>query len=136
MPTTTQINAADTTLSAVAQAQWQTLIRASAAYKEQPGLFPNLTGKLASVTAIQARQLNAALALIDGIGDGTVALTGGSDAVDYSQERDRDALVSYGLSVLYDQPLRKSRVAMGQMNTVTGCCSVCGLFRCSHFRPC
>lgn len=135
MPTTAQISTAVTTLSAVAQAQWLVLIRKSAAYKEQPGLYPNLADKLAAVTTVQAQQLNAALTLIDEIGDGTVALSGGSDAVDYSQDRDRDALVSYGLSVLFDNPLRRSSVASGQMNAVTPC-STCGLFRCSHIRPC
>lgn len=121
MPTIAELEAAATTLSALAQAQWQTLIRMSAQYKEESGLYPNLTQKLASATAIQARQLNAALAVHQETGDGTVQLQGGADAVNYDQVRDKDEMVRFALSVLYDQPVRAASVQVGKMRAGVFC---------------
>jgi hypothetical protein len=134
MPTTAQIVAADTTLSELARAQWLALIHNSAAYREQPGLYPSLADRLSDVTAIQAQQLNAALALIDAIGDGTVAVSPVSgDGTDYSQDRDREALITYGISVLYDQPVRASSVAVAQMNNpLRGSVSWCAHHRMAY----
>lgn len=129
MPTLAELAAAATTLSALAQAQWQTLIRMSAQYKEEPGLYPNLTQKLASVTAIQAQQLNAALGVHEDTGDGTVALTGGTDAVDYSQVRDKDEMVRFALSVLFEAPIRVASVRVGKMRA-GAVCSRCYPYTC------
>lgn len=109
MPTLAQIAAADDTLSAAAQAQLLALIRGSNRYKAQPDFYalPADAIEAASGT-VKGQQLNAALALVDVVGDGTVALTGGEDAVDYSQERDRQQLVDYMISVLYEQPPRRT----------------------------
>jgi hypothetical protein len=143
MPTRAQIEAAANTLDSLAKGQWIALIRGSAEYRDQPGLYPDLEGTLDAVTALQAQQLNAALDLIDEVGDGTVELAGGEDGVDYSQDRDRNALISYGLRVLYDQPLRKPAVSAGLMNSpLTGqavtlgrCCPICysTLTGCGHY---
>jgi hypothetical protein len=126
MPTLAQITAASGTLDATAQGQWLTLIRVSPRYRDNPGLYPDLAGKLASVSALQAKQLNAALTLIDEVGDGTVAILGGRDALDFSQDRDRQALVDYGISVLYDSPVKGPAVTSGQMTPIASCCPLCG----------
>jgi hypothetical protein len=109
MPTTAQITQADDTLSEVAQAQLLALIRGSARYKAQPDFYvlPADAIEAASGT-VKGQQLNAALALVDQVGDGTVALTGGEDAVDYSQDRDRESLINYIISCLYEQPPRRT----------------------------
>lgn len=102
MPTLAQIEAASGTLTATAQAQLLALIRTSRRYKQNISAFETLADVIADATTLQAQQLNAALALVDEVGDGTVALTGGQDAVDYSQDRDREQLLDYILSVLYE----------------------------------
>jgi hypothetical protein len=121
MPTQTQISAASTTLSAVARAQVLSLIRGSTRYREQVGLYPALADKVDAATSVQIQQMNAALALIDAIGDGTVALTGSDDGVDYSQERDRAQLVDYMIDTLFEQATVRSGVAVSQMNSVSRC---------------
>ena len=121
MPTTPQIENASGTLSDLAKAQWLTLIRGSTRYRDQTSLYLSLESKLASVSEIQAKQLNAALALIDEIGDGTVSLAGGGDGVDYSQERDREDLINYGISALYDQPISRPNVGIVQRGIAVRC---------------
>jgi hypothetical protein len=109
MPTLAQIAAASTDLTDVAQAQLLALIRSSPRYKAQPDFYKLPAEAIADADGtVKARQLNAALALIDTVGDGTVALTGGEDAVDFDQVRDRDQLVDYIISVLYEQPPRRT----------------------------
>ncbi len=126
MPTTAQIENANPTLSELVQAQITALIRSSARYQEQPGRYPNLGAKLTEADGtIKVQQLNAALALIDSVGDGTVAIKGSDDGLDYMQTRDRDQLIGYMLDVLYDQPVRKSAVATGVMKA-GGSCPRCG----------
>lgn len=136
MPSQQEISAASTTLSTVARAQALSLIRGSTRFREQVGLYPNLAAKLDAATTVQIQQINAALAAIDAIGDGTVALTGGEDAVDYEQVRDREQLVDYIIDTLYEAPAVRSGIAVSPMNRVrTGVwCSVCG---CRRWRcPC
>lgn len=107
MPTIAQITAASTTLTATAQAQLLALIRGSDRYRRNPDFYELPATAIAAASgAVKGQQLNAALALVDAIGDGTIALTGGEDAVDYSQERDREQLIDYMISVLYEQPPR------------------------------
>ena len=108
MPTLAQITAADDTLTATAQAQLLALIRGSNRYKAQPDFYKLPADAIeAADGTVKAQQLNAALALIDTVGDGTVALTGGDEGVDYSQERDKEELINYIISVLYEQPPAK-----------------------------
>lgn len=107
MPTLLQITNASVTLTATAQAQLLALIRGSDRYKRNPGFYElPATAITAASGTVKGQQLNAALALVDIVGDGTVALAGGEDAVDYSQERDREQLIDYIISVLYEQPPR------------------------------
>lgn len=130
MPSQQQISGASTTLSAVARAQALSLIRSSTRYREQLGLYPNLAAKLDAATTIQVQQINAALALIDEIGDGTVALTGGEEGVDYEQTRDRAQLVDYIIDTLFDSPAVRSGIGVAPMNRIAGTwCSVCGCRR-------
>jgi hypothetical protein len=136
MPTTAQVTAASTTLSTIARAQVLSLIRGSERYREQVGLYPSLADKVDAATTVQIQQMNAALTLIDAIGDGTVALTGGEDAVDYSQERDRAQLVDYMIDALYEAPAVRAGVAVSSMNPIRTnvWCSRCG---CSRYNcPC
>lgn len=130
MPTLAEITAASSTITSIARAQTIALVRSSARYIANPGRYPGLESRIDSVTTVQAQQINAALAGIDSVGDGTVGITGGEDAVDYSQSRDREQLLDYIISVLYDSPAISPPIAVSQMNAVrsrASCCSVCGL---------
>jgi hypothetical protein len=135
MPTLTQIAAAPTTLSAEARAQALTLISSSSRYREQAGMFPGLEAKLDAATTVQIQQINAALALLDPIIDGTVALTGGEEGVDYDQVRDQQQLIDYMIDTLFRTPVVRAGIATSQMNRVRGAwCSRCGIYR--HNCPC
>jgi hypothetical protein len=131
MPTLQEIDAAATTLSASARAQTLSLVRGSALYRENIGMYPGLETKLDAATTIQNQQINAALALLDSVGDGTVALTGGEDAVDYDQVRDREQLVDYIIDTLFVTPVVRSGIAVAQMNRVASSpwCTRCGCRR-------
>lgn len=104
-PNRTQIDGAGASLSPTSQAVWLSLIRQNARYRSAVLGFQNLENALAAVDGLKAKQLNAALDLIEAVGVGEIGIKGGDDAVDYSQARERDALIDYGLSVLYDQPI-------------------------------
>lgn len=107
MPTRAQITSADDTLDELAQAQLLALIRGSNRYKLHPDFYELPATAIAAASGtMKGQQLNAALALIDVVGDGTVALSGGDDAVDFDQARDREQLIDYCISVLYEQPPR------------------------------
>lgn len=104
-------------MSDVAQAQLLALIRSSPRYKAQPDFYKLPADAIAEADGtVKARQLNAALALVDTVGDGTVALTGGEEGVDYDQVRDREQLVDYIISVLYEQPPRRSILSTSATN--------------------
>jgi hypothetical protein len=120
MPSLEQITAASTDLTDVAQAQLLALIRSSPRYKAQPDFYKLPAEAIADADGtVKARQLNAALALIDAVGDGTVALTGGDEGVDYSQERDKAELVDYMISVLYEQPPRRTIMSTSALTEST-----------------
>ena len=53
------------------------------------------------VVSLVSQHLSAIATALDEIGDGTVGLKGGGDGVDYSQSRDREALLQQAFSVLY-----------------------------------
>jgi hypothetical protein len=107
LPSLAQITAADATLTATAQEHLLALIRGSDRYKANPGFYAlPATAIAAASTTIKGKQLNAALALIDGVGDDTTKLEGGEEAVNFDPERDREKLISYCMSVLYEQPPR------------------------------
>jgi hypothetical protein len=120
MPTQAEITAADSTLDELAQAQLLALIRGSNRYKSNPGFYvlPAAAIEAASGT-VKGKQLNAALTLIDEVGDGTVALTGGEDAIDFDQDRDREQLIDYCISVLYESPIRREIRTTSATNETT-----------------
>lgn len=73
-----------------------------------------------------SQHLSAIVAAIDGIGDGTVGIKGGRDALDYSQSRDREDLVKEALAALYTstEDAATGAFAFGQRTYM--CCSLCG----------
>src|SRR5689334_14311905 len=130
MPTIAQITAAPTTLSAIARAQLLSLVRGSSRYREQIGMYPSLETKVDAATTVQIQQLNAALALLDHVGDGTVALSGGEKGVDYDQVRDREQLIDYIIDTLFATPVVRSGIATAPMNRLPrNWCSRCGCVR-------
>lgn len=132
MPTTAQITAAATTLSAVAKAQALTLVRGSVRFQSNPGLYPDLEDKLDAVTSVQAQQINAALTLLDEVGDGMVELSGGDEGVIYAQDSDRQQLVGYIIDVLYASPVLRTGVGVAPMKRLprrNNWCSTCGVIR-------
>jgi hypothetical protein len=133
MPTRSQISEASTTLDVIGKAQLLSLIRESARYREQVGLYPNLESVVDAASAVQIQQLNAALTVLDNSGnaDGEVELSGGEDAVLFSQQRERESLISYMISVLYDSPVVRAGIGVAAMTSVrtSTCCSRCGAYR-------
>lgn len=128
MPTVDEIQSASSSLDDVAQAALLTLIRQSAHY--DPGRYPDLAAQIAaSDGTVVGQQLNAVLSKLDEVGDGTVAVSGGKDGADYSQARDREALVAYALSALYETPYAPPTVASGVMQPARTCpqCGRCFL---------
>lgn len=103
MFTRAQIAAADSTLSEVTVDMWVALIKNSQRYRTEPALFPNLEEAILEVDGtVKAQQLNVALDAIEALGPGEVALRGGDDGLQFSQTLEREALVSYGMSVVFD----------------------------------
>lgn len=105
MLTRTQIVEADGKIDEIARMQIVTAVRASDEYRQNAGRYPNLEGRLDGAGKIAAKTINAALQILEGYGGGTVALKGGDDGLDYSIKRDREEMVKYVLSVLYDSPV-------------------------------
>jgi hypothetical protein len=117
MPTLLQIENADATLTATAQAQLLALVRGSDRYKRNPGFYELPATAIAAASGTtKGRQLNAALALIDAVGDDTTKLEGGEEAVNFDPERDREKLISYCISVLYEQPPRYQILTTSAVN--------------------
>lgn len=105
-PTKAQITAASSTLDEVAQSLWVSYIRQSECYRARPLGYPNLAETIAAAAAeagLKAQQLNAALTLIDEKGPGEIEIK--EDGATISKTKDRSALVDYGISVLYDEPI-------------------------------
>lgn len=134
MPTQAQITGAANTLGGVARAQVITLIRGSERFQSNPGRYPNLESVIDVATAVQYQQLNAALALIDEVGDGTVALVGGDEGVDYDQDRDREQLINYMIDVLYAAPPVLTGSGAAAMNRVHGLVARCLSCGCPGWR--
>jgi hypothetical protein len=72
-----------------------------------------------------SQHLSAIADALDLVGDGTVGLKGGSKGVDYSQVRDREALVAEALDALYDVEDAGAIVAVGQRDYPERFCPVC-----------
>lgn len=119
-------------LSASAQQQLLTYIRALDRYKVTPGLFPGLAAKLAAATGADAQFLQAALNGAKALGSGTVSLAGGSAAVNWSLVNDRNEFFSDALNYLYDVPAQRPTSAVVPMTTRVFECRIHG----SRLRPC
>jgi hypothetical protein len=136
--TKAQIEAAGTALEGgklaeVAQQQWLTLIRSLPAYREHPGLYPDLTGKLASATGVTAKILQAALTEIERL----LSKAGGmqdvslSKNIEWSLSENVAVLVMDGLNALYEVPARRPtsavrRIGSGNCATHQRSLSACG----------
>lgn len=83
-----------------ARSLWLTLFRQYPGYS--PTRFPDVAAKLAAVQGYDAKKLLAVLVKIEEIGSGTIKIEGGGEGLDFDQERDRNELIAFGLSVLYD----------------------------------
>jgi len=77
-----------------------------------------------------SQHLSAIVEALDRIGDGTVATKGGRDGTDYSQTRDREALVGEALAALYTsaEDAASGAYAVGQRGAQ--CCRLCGFISC------
>jgi len=123
-------------------------IRASSVYLETPELYTDagdliddligvdLTPPL-SADALKSKHLAAIVAALDTLGDGTVGVKGGRYGADYSQTRDRDALIAEALGTLYAAPFfgvledgSSGSYAARTMNEVT-CCAFCLSWPCN-----
>lgn len=85
------------------------------------------------VLDLASQHLAAIAAALDEVGDGTVAVKGGRQGADYSQVRDREALVAEALDLLYsiDSGNGYAVVAVGQRDYADRICgrhgsSACG----------
>lgn len=73
---------------------------------------------------LASQHLSAVADALDALGDGTVAIQGGRDALDYDQSRDREALIAEVLDLLYSAEDAGAVVAVGQRGaSSSSCCS-------------
>ncbi len=75
-----------------------------------------------------SQHLATIVATLDELGDGTVGIKGGKDGVDYSQTRDREALVAEALDTLYTANQAGGNWAFGQRGYADRICPRGGLF--------
>lgn len=73
------------------------------------------------VDSLASQHLSAIAAAIDNVGDGTVALKGGSDGVIYSQVSDREQLIAELLDLLFSAEQTGAVVAFGQRGVESDC---------------
>jgi hypothetical protein len=78
-----------------------------------------------------SQHLSAIVDALDQIGDGTVGIKGGRDGTDYSQTRDREALIGEALAALFTsaEDAASGAYAVGQ-RTFGRCCPLCGWVSC------
>lgn len=75
---------------------------------------------------LASQHLAAIADALDEIGDGTVGVKGGRQGVDYSQVRDREALIAEALDLLFSADDSGAVVAFGQRDYAVRICSNCG----------
>lgn len=80
------------------------LFRSNDVYRQNAVIFSaDVVSRLAAASGtIKARMLNALLDRIDKLGTGVVKIRGDKDGVHWSQEEERNALVTEALRVLYE----------------------------------
>lgn len=115
MPVSTNIASASTILSDSARYIILMLIRNNPDYKEMPGRYPNLVGRLLSPTNIEAQVLNSIVVSADLLKDSTAGVQGGKFGADSSRARDRLLLSYDALHALYDAPLRGPTIVNGRI---------------------
>lgn len=144
MLTKAEITAASTTLDETDQAMWLALFRANSFYRANKLIYPDLEATLDDANgSVKAAMLNATLDRIEALGVGQVQIKNGDEGLNYSQDDERNALVTYGLSILYDTIL-----IVPQINANTGqfgnvqvrqrwpACPVCSLCGYAHSGNC
>lgn len=82
------------------------------------------------VLDLVSQHLSAIVAALDAIGDGTVGIKGGRDGTDYSQTRDREALVAEALAALYTSAEDGASAAYAVGQRDYRCCPLCGHVSC------
>lgn len=103
MLTKAEITAASQTLDTTDQEMWLALIRANTFYRGNKPFYPDVAGELAAASGtLKGQMLNAILDKIEALGIGEASIRSGDEGLNWSQSSERDALVKYGLSVLYD----------------------------------
>jgi hypothetical protein len=82
------------------------------------------------VRDLVSQHLSAIITALDAIGDGTVGIKGGRDGTDFSQTRDREALVAEALAALFTsaEDAASGAYAVGQRDY--RCCRICGCVPC------
>jgi hypothetical protein len=101
--TKNEITSASVTLDAVDREMWLALIRANTVYRGNKEFYPDVEIELENASGtVKGQMLNAILDKIEELGIGEVSIRNGDEGLNYSQGSERDALVRYALSVLYD----------------------------------
>ena len=82
---------------------WLALIRANTIYRGNKEYYPDIEIELENASGtVKGQMLNAILDKIEELGIGEASIRNGDEGLNYSQGSERDALVRYALSVLYD----------------------------------
>lgn len=103
MLTKAEIAASSATLDETDVEMWLALVRANAFYRGNKAFYPDVPGEIDNADGtVKGKMLNAILDRIEALGVGEVNIRNGDEGVNWSQSSERDALVKYALSVLYD----------------------------------
>jgi len=103
MLTKDEITAASPDLDDTDQEMWLALIRANTFYRGNKAFYPDVPGEIAAASGtLKGQMLNAILDKIEALGIGEASIRSGDEGLNWSQSSERDAMVKYGLSVLYD----------------------------------
>ncbi len=145
MLTKAEIAAASTTLDETDLEMWLALIRANTFYRGNKVFYPDVETVLDDASGtIKGAMLNAILDRIEALGVGEASIRNGDEGLNWSQSSERDALVKYGLSVLYDATdvIYQSgtngnygAVQVRQRSTA-GACMYCNCFGYNHYNWC
>lgn len=100
-----EISTASAVLDELDIAMLVTVIKSGGTYKANPPFYNDLTAKIeATDGTTEAKMLNAIKTRIESLGVGEVELRGGDEGVYYSQNKEREALINYAISIIYDAP--------------------------------
>lgn len=118
------INSSDI-LDSVSQNIYIVLFRSNDTYRQSATVFyADVATRLANASGtIKGRMLNALLDAIDKLGVGVVKIRGDKDGVQWSQEEERNNLITEALNVLYDPTVEGLALPdnwQGYVNTTVG----------------